>query len=476
MNTPSEILKEYETSRNQKIALSEKGMYEQNIINRRFFSGDQWYGASVTAERPLVRHNLIKRIGEFKMGELLNNIISPILCAHGISNTAYESKNTEEQKKEAAVGKLKFENNIDEDEVRLLCKALSDYFIVCSKSQKLDEKTADLIKNSFITGTGVLYTYWDGDAMFGKGDLACEILPIENVYFGDSSAESVEEQPYIIIVTSRKTEAVKREAELNGNNPKLILSDSQNNGKTTVYTKLYKSFENGKETIMAISVTDKAYVRKDYDTGLSKYPLNIFAWDKTEGSIYGESEITNLIPNQIAVNRLLTASVWASMYMGMPIMTVNGDTVTEDITNDPGQIIKVYGTNEDVAGAVHYVTPPDFSSGFNCVIDAMIQNTLESTGTPISAFDNLNRRSAAAIEELKQVTTVSAQSRIVRFKSFICETALTFAEFWMKKYGKRNLLIEDKNGRWYFPFDADRYSSLQLYAITEEGEKADESN
>ena len=55
----------------------------------------------------------------------------------------------------------------------------------------------------------------------------------------------------------------------------------------------------------------------------------------------------------------------------MPIMTVNGDTVSGEITNDPGQIIKVYGTNEDVAGAVHFVTPPDFSQNFRTNIESL---------------------------------------------------------------------------------------------------------
>ena len=73
MNTPTEIFKEYERLRNFKLSLGEKGIYEQNIINRRFFYGDQWYGAGLSSERPLVRHNVIKRVGEYKIGRLLKD-------------------------------------------------------------------------------------------------------------------------------------------------------------------------------------------------------------------------------------------------------------------------------------------------------------------------------------------------------------------------------------------------------------------
>lgn len=467
MNTPSEIFKEYEKGRNYKASQGEKGLFEQNKINRRFYSGDQWYGATVSAERPLVRHNIIRRIGEYKMGELIKDSIKITLCAEGIGFTAKDTESATADKEKLSAGEYRFEAKPTDREFRMLSSTLSDYLEVCRKNNRLDEKLADVLKNSFITGTGVLYTYWAPDAAYGRGDIACEVLPIENVYFGDNTAETIEKQPYIILVTRPDTEEVKRTAALHGCDPALIKPDSIGQDKTTVYTKLFKKYDGNRERIMAISVTEKAYVRKEYDTFLTKYPLNIFAWEKQENCIFGDSEVTYLIPNQIAVNRMLSASVWASMYMGMPIMTVNGDTVTEDITNDPGQIIRVYGTNEDVAGAVHYVAPPDFSSGFDAGVSSLIQNTLESSGAGMTTLSKIGYNNTAAIRSISSVSGVSAATLGLRYRSFLCEIALTFIDFWMNKYGKRPLLIEDSNGRWYFPFDSDRYKGMRFFAEAE---------
>lgn len=477
MNTPAEIFKEYEKSRNFKLSLNEKGMYEQNKINRRFFGGDQWYGASVSAERPLVRHNIIRRIGEYKIGDLLKDKTKISLCADGIGFTNTDIKATEQDKALASQGNYQFEKQAEKKEVRLLCKSLSDYLEICNQNLQMEEKLTDILKNSFITGTGVLYTYWDTLAAKGKGDINCEVLPIENVYFGDSASESVEKQPYIIIVTRPDTESVKRTAVANGCDPSLIVPDNVSNGKTTVFTKLYKKYDGTKSRIMAVSVTEKAYVKQEYDTGLTKYPINIFPWEKAENCIYGESEVTYLVPNQIAINRMLSASVWASMYMGMPIMTVNGDTVTEDITNDPGQIIKVYGTNEDVRGAVHYVAPPDFSSGFDSAVSSLIQNTLEGSGAGMTTLGKISYNNTAAIEAISSVSGVSAVSLSARYRCFLQSVALTFVDFWMNKYSKRDLLIEDTNGRWYFPFDSSRYKGLCFSATIETvKEEANESH
>lgn len=68
----------------------------------------------------------------------------------------------------------------------------------------------------------------------------------------------------------------------------------------------------------------------------------------------------------------MTASVWAVMMMGMPMVVVNGDLVTQPLTNDPGQIIPVYGSADEVEKAIHYVKPPDFSPQFDDLCASLI--------------------------------------------------------------------------------------------------------
>ena len=65
--TPAQIFEEYRQGVRFKNALGKRGLYEQNRINERFYAGDQWYGARCSEDRPLVRHNVIRRIGDYKM-------------------------------------------------------------------------------------------------------------------------------------------------------------------------------------------------------------------------------------------------------------------------------------------------------------------------------------------------------------------------------------------------------------------------
>ena len=64
---PELVFGEYESGRNFKAGLGRRGLYEQGKINERFYVGDQWHGAQCGNDRPLVRHNVIKRIGDYKM-------------------------------------------------------------------------------------------------------------------------------------------------------------------------------------------------------------------------------------------------------------------------------------------------------------------------------------------------------------------------------------------------------------------------
>ena len=89
MHTPSEILSQYKSGTTFKASLGNKGIFEQNRINERFYIGDQWYGAKCGNDRPLVRHNVIKRIADYKISNILSTPVNINYQADGIpSNSA----------------------------------------------------------------------------------------------------------------------------------------------------------------------------------------------------------------------------------------------------------------------------------------------------------------------------------------------------------------------------------------------------
>ena len=86
---PKAVFEEYKKGNSFKEGLGEKGIFEQSKKNEDFYFGNQWRGAHVGNSRPLVRRNIIKRIGEYKLSAIASAPISVNYSADGVpDNTA----------------------------------------------------------------------------------------------------------------------------------------------------------------------------------------------------------------------------------------------------------------------------------------------------------------------------------------------------------------------------------------------------
>lgn len=498
-----QIFEEYQQGINYKAGLGTRGLFEQNRVNERFMVGDQWHGARCGSDRPLVRHNVIKRIGDYKMAVVSANPVAVNYSADGVPNTMELKKEIQlERDKLAASSELVGIDTADKlpaaKEINLVMSALSDYFRVTAERLKLDDIKEQALRNAYVTGTGVVYTYWDESVKTGlyadetrkqpiKGDIACEVLDIENVYFGDPSCDDIQKQPYIILVQRKRVDELKRMARLNHRPTEEIdgiRADNENSNQAGDYglveqndtkralllTKLYKEYnDDGTYAVKAVQVCRGVTIRKPWDIGVRLYPLASFRWERRRNCAYGESEITYLIPNQIAINRMITASVWAVMMMGMPMLVVNGDVITQPITNEPGQIIKVYGGVNDVQMSMRYLNPPNFSPNFDNNIASLIANTLTQSGANDSALGDVNPENTSAIIAVREAATMPMQTVQNRFYSFLEDIARIWAEFWVTQYGDRHLKIEENGSTWYLPFSSKRYRELLISARVDVG-------
>ena len=491
---PEQIFEEYETGRTFKSGLGRKGLYEQGKINERFYIGDQWHGARCGNDRPLVRHNVIKRIGDYKMAVVASNPVTVNYSVEGVPNTVGISDRARDERDAFAQGQISPQETMGlppEEELAVTMTALSDYFKTTAERVKFDDLKEQALRNAYVSGTGVLYTYWDDKIRTGlyadesgttpiQGDIACEVLDIENVYFGDPNLYDVQAQPYIIIAQRKSVADLQREARRNGRSEAEIDAikpdrdtgymagdmaedEPEDSRKATVLTKFWKEWaKDGTCKIMASVAVRGATIRYRWDTKLRLYPLAVFRWERRRNCAYGESEITYLIPNQIAINRMLTASVWAVMMLGMPLTLVNGAVVNQPITNDPGQIIKINGTSEDMLNAVRYVNPPNFAPAFDNNIASLISNTLTQSGANDAALGDVRPDNTSAIVAVREAATMPMQTVQNRFYSFVEDVARVWAEMWVTMYGRRSLKIEDENGVWYMPFDGEKYRDLLI--------------
>ncbi|MBQ8740803.1 MAG: hypothetical protein IJY79_04560 [Clostridia bacterium] len=495
---PKQIWAEFENGQRYKDSIGEKGIREQATINERFYCGDQWHGVQGGGQRPLTRRNVIKRIGEYKMSVISSSAVAVNYGAEGVPDNSdlqgQQEKNalkTQMINGEVPAGKV---GNV---EIAVVMNALSDYYRVTAERLKFDDKLAQLLKNAYLSGTGILYTYWDSEVCTGlyaderqtmaiKGDIACEVLDIENVVFGDPNNEDVESQPYIIIARRLDIDAVRREAEKYGQVTDDIVPDGANgyyrnagdrgedepadSKRVTVITKIYKKYDkDGNFTVWGKMVTEKAVVRPEWNLKIHRYPIAKFVWERRRNCAYGDSEVTYQIPNQIALNQLHFFSTWAMQNAGMPKIIVNGDLIPDGISNDPGEIIKIYGSAEDMAGAIKFVVPPNFSSAFVNFTDNFAGNILADSGANDAALGDMRPDNATAIVQAREAAIAPMQVYKNRFYSAVEDIARIWADFWFTMYGRRSLKINTESGTEYITFDAERYKNLIITARIDVG-------
>lgn len=493
---PVRVFAEYEQGVSYKASLGARGLYEQNRINERFMVGDQWHGARCGNDRPLVRHNVIKRIGDYKMAVVGASPVTVSFSAEGVPNTLEMRHRIHEVRDVFAHGGTPtFGTPVPEtEEIQLVMSALSDYFRVTAERVGLDDLRERALRDAYVTGTGVLYTYWDETVATGlyadaahrrpiRGDIACEVLDIENVYFGDPSCDDIQKQPYIILAQRLPVSDIRRMARRDGRpaaDIERIVPDTERGyqagdygtveqegtARALLLTKLYRG-DDGR--IRAVQVCRGVTVRREWDSGVRVYPLAKFSWERRKNCAYGESEVTYLIPNQIAINRMLTASVWAVMMMGMPMLVVNGDIITQPLSNEPGQIVRVHGSANDVHNAMRYLDPPSFAPAFEGNIASLIANTLTQSGANDSALGDVSPDNTSAIIAVREAATLPMQTVQNRFYAFLEDIARIWAEFWVTHYGERLLKVQEADAVWYLPFSGDRYRELLISARVDVG-------
>lgn len=152
------------------------------------------------------------------------------------------------------------------------------------------------------------------------------------------------------------------------------------------------------------------------------------------------------------------------MMTGMPIMVVNGDVVTQPITNDPGQIIPVYGSGEDVERAIRYVDPPAYSSQFDTGISTLISDTLSQAGVSGVVLGDVHPDNASAILAVRDAAVKPMQLLRNRLFSFCEDVARVWAEFWTVMYGHRPLKLCGTSGSRYCDFDSESCENL-LFSV-----------
>jgi hypothetical protein len=439
--------------------------------NERFYAGHHWDGVN-TGGLPQVRLNVTKRIVNWKVSQIMSDMLTMQYSAENSAN---------------------YDPNDPDKIVRLqeVARLLSDYAKTVDENLKQSALDEQALYDAALSGDGIVYYFWDETVNAGvnamgaavKGDMSAEI--IDNVcYFpGNTSDPRPNDkngplQPYIILSFRKLVKEVREEAKRNGMGKEEIDkitgdSDTQYRagdrakkepnkdmagGFCTVLLKMW--VKDG--TIWARKSTQGAVVRKDWDTGLHRYPVATMQWTPRKNSCHGEAEATELIPNNIAINKLMATMILWTMLNAYPKAIYDSSRIPA-WSNDITKAIPVDG---EVAGAAQYLQPQGLPASVQQLFELLVATTKDMAGANETALgDDSVTKTAAGIIALQKASALPLSTNKRRFAQFKEDQGLIWLDFWLTKYNvPRMLTIERTNPDTrqdeviQVPFDGSQYN------------------
>jgi hypothetical protein len=439
--------------------------YDMTSANWAFFSGDQWRNLE-TEGMPTPVFNVINRVITFQVASLISSK----------SRLHFEPLLKTDDGQKQGLDPSDFANAEVEN---LFEKFKMDFFI------------KDALFDAAISSDACAHFYWDVmKKPYGmqypdiEGEIERELVDGTNVFFGNANNPKVEAQPYIIIsgrdMVKNLQEEAKRyrenqqeidaiEADKNyeyemGDNAKIEV-DSDEYGKA-LYIIVYRKKkvnrvkkdpqgnplldENGQPiteevtTITATKSVESAYIYKDIDTGLSRYPVAWLNWEKQKNSYHGRASCTGILPNQISINRMFAMIIYHLMMTAFPKAVYNADYI-DTFDNEIGSAIGVSGMdiNAPIKNIAGYLEPGNMSAQIVQALDMMMQYTKEMLGISDAAMGQIdNPKNTSAIIAVQKSSAIPLENPKVNLYEWIEDIGHILLDMMGTYYGQRPIVMD----------------------------------
>lgn len=404
--------------------IRKKRLIDRTNKNWNFYSGKQWDGIeSGSEELPFL--NFIKPTIKHKVSTVSqNNMVANYSDAEGREELAefYDKCNT--------------------------------LFSACWERANEDLELWATMKEAAVTGDGIQY--------FGTADVGdMQRLSNTSVFYGDESQSNIQLQPYLIIQERLAVGKIKTIAEENGlskeeidqivpdqetehmvgNRDEVEDSSTSDESKATCIIHLEK-----KDGIVHVARATKTVVFQPEKAirvinsdgsdgrGMTLYPLLKISWEDFPNSARGLSEVEQLIPNQLEINKTLARRSMIIKLTAYPRIAYDGTVIAnpEDLEKVGAPIEMQSGGVQSVNQAIAYLNPAQSNSDPKNYADDLLSISQELSGSGETAMGNINpnRVAASAIIAIRDQAALPLNEQVAKMKTFVEDMARLWIEIW----------------------------------------------
>lgn len=444
--------------------------YDTVKVNLDFYNDNQW--RNLKAENiPKPQFNIIKRAITFFVASIMSNKFK----------VNYEPLTYVEE-----------DNSPDLEGAEIANAEVENLFAKFDMESKIREVLTD----GAIMGDKAAHMYFNrtakpyGNSSDVMGEIEFELIDGTNVYLGNPNNHLINTrvQPYVIISGRDTVENLKYEAEQYKQDLSEIQSlisdkntddmagagdieiESDDYGKAQ-YIIFYR-YDKERETILKTKCTESAYIYKDVDTELSKYPVSWFIWEKQKNQYHGKAVCTGIIPNQIFINRMFAMVMYHLMMSAFPKPIYDSSKI-DYWSNEIGAAIAVDGNSmpDGIKNVATYLNPGDMSNQIVQVLQLAIDYTKETLGINDAMLGNINPEQASgkSIVATVQQATVPLENNKANLYQFIRDIGNILLDMMGTYYGYRPIILTTPQGKQMINFDFSIFKEMYFKTKCEVG-------
>lgn len=439
--TPEEIFKEVDSGKSFKISIN---LYETVSRNEAFYGGDQWRGLQEqTPDMLLIQLNFLQRVCSMFISKVVSDdIATNITPLRGANREQEERLRTVSEEVDAAIELI-----------------------------DLKRQNREHVRDAIVDGDTAAYFWFDADAPTGqdaRGVIRSEIIENTNIIFGNPYNPRVQEQPYLIVLLRIPLDEVREEARENGiqeshvqsirpDNDRNLEEEGEDNSLVTVAVKLWKDPKTG--DVWCVKTTDICLIHEKWNTRLKRYPVAWMSWEKVRSRYHGRSAITDLIPNQIALNKTYTSIVTQIRNTAFPKLIYSDQVTNWDPS--PAKPIKVPGAI-DISRIATYLQGAPVNPSVTGVMDSLLSLTRDCMGVSDATLGNVRPDNATAIIALQTADNYPIELHRQEFFSFVEQQVRILIDMMRACYGTRKITITESD-----PFTGNPIERIQEFDFSE---------
>ena len=337
--------------------------------------------------------------------------------------------------------------------------ALFDISWERAKMRKLGKK---ILRHAAVQGDSYLFWGEGGDTRKPP-----QVILNTQIHLGDENIQDIQEQPWIIIEERLSVEVVKERARLAGVSAEQIKNiEPDKDTERSLYNKeevkdkvlclLYMEKDRTTGIVSVCRCTKDFMIEKlkpvqqskggeYYGNGLMMYPIVQMVWEDVPNTARGVSEVEQLIPNQLELNKMLARRAISGKLTAFPRLAYDDGSIDnpEDL-DKVGAKIRLNGGNATaIANMIAYLAPQSMSPDAKQLCDELLNETRTLAGASDAQLGNidLSRVSGTAAQTIRDQQQVPLNQQQEMYQDFIENVALLWFELW-KVYYPAGLMMD----------------------------------